>query len=96
MEELRNYLLEKGQIDLFESILAFFNHPTQAGYELIAEQASAEAICLYSENLLPLIDLYKSDKHRFYQTVTMGQAIIWQEILKTYNALKLLETKIIV
>ena len=88
MEYLRNWLLQKGEIQLYESILNYFSAPDCFDCQTIIDGAPEKIRAHLQKQLDEAIRLFATDKAVYQANFTYGQIIIWNEVLKAYRILE--------
>ena len=88
MEYLRNWLLQKGEIQLYESILNYFCAPDCFDCQTIIDSAPEEIRAHLRKQLDAAIRLFATEKAAYQANYTYGQIIIWNEVLKAYRILE--------
>ena len=87
MEYIRNYLLRLNNIDAYNKILEFFKGPQKDDILSIASCCPKEIRETVSNKLEELFLLYKTDRAIYDNEIRLGQAVIWQEVLFSYEAI---------
>lgn len=88
MEYLRNWLLQNGEIQLYESILDYYCAPDRFDSQTIIDDAPEEIKALLQKHLDEVMRLFATEKVLYQEKYTYGQIIIWNEVLKAYRVLE--------
>ena len=88
MEYLRNWLLQNGEIQLYESILNYYCAPDRFDSQTIIDGAPEEIKALLQKHLDEVMRLFATEKVLYQEKYTYGQIIIWNEVLKAYRVLE--------
>ena len=88
MEYLRNNLLKRGELQLYESITDFFSTPDRVEINTIIGSAPVEIRDYLEKKLDEVMCLFATDRALFQENITYGQIIIWKEVLSAYRILE--------
>lgn len=88
MEYLRNNLLKRREIQLYESITDFFSTPDRVEINTIIGSAPVEIRDYLEKKLDEVMCLFATDRALFQENITYGQIIIWKEVLSAYRILE--------
>ena len=88
MEYLRNWLLQNGETQLYESILNYFSAPDRFDIQAIVDSAPENIRAHLQKQLDEAIRLFATEKTVYQANYTYGQIIVWNEVLKAYRILE--------
>ncbi len=84
MEKIRNWLLENGKVQLYELILSFMKSPDRISIDEIVDATPDEIQSDVKKELNVIMNHYSNNRQQYHSQYSLGQVVIWSEILKAY------------
>lgn len=88
MLEIRNQLLKDEQIDVYQYLLDFMRNPSNATFHDLLDKSPKKWQDSLQQFGSQILDIQNTDKFAFNQRITLGQVVIWQEILIAYRSIR--------